>query len=68
MSEALRINKCEVASELAHDRTKIEIGCTDSSKMYIQETEHTFTYKEEVQDIFNNWYDYYLTKLEELGQ
>jgi len=68
MSEALRINKCEVASELAHSRTKIEIGCSDSAEMYAQETEHTFVYKDEVQDVFNKWYDYYLTKLEELGQ
>jgi hypothetical protein len=68
MSETLRINKIEVACELAHDRTQLELDIIDSSEMYEYETQECFIYKEHIQEHFNRWYDYYLTKLEELGQ
>ena len=49
----------ELASELAHDRTLYESGEND----IIYEGEN---YTEEIQDRFNEWYDYYLTKIESL--
>lgn len=51
----------ELASELAHDRTLYESGdiCLCEDDMYDGEN-----YTEEIQDRFNEWYDYYLTKIE----
>jgi hypothetical protein len=51
----------ELASELAHDRTLYESGdiCNNEDDMYKGEN-----YTEEIQDRFNHWYDYYLTKIE----
>jgi hypothetical protein len=53
--------KIELACELAHDRTLYESGdiCNNEDEMYEGEN-----YKEEIQDRFNDWYDYYLTKIE----
>lgn len=71
MSEALRINKIEVACELAHDRTIHELKLDpyiDVYKIYVDAHASVTNYTAWFQDHFNNWYDYYLTKLEELGQ
>lgn len=68
MSERLSINKIETACELAHDRTQLELDIIDSSEMYVQTTKDCFNYKKDIQEHFNRWYDYYLSKLEELGQ
>lgn len=53
----------ELASELAHDRTLYESGdiCNNEDDMYNGEN-----YTEEIQDRFNEWYDYYLTKIESI--
>ena len=53
----------ELASELAHDRTLYESGdiCSNEDDMYKGEN-----YTEEIQDRFNEWYDYYLTKIESI--
>lgn len=53
----------ELACELAHDRTLYESGdiCNNEDDMYEGEN-----YTEEIQDRFNQWYDYYLTKIEQI--
>ena len=53
----------ELASELAHDRTLYESGdiCNNEDEMYEGEN-----YTEEIQNRFNEWYDYYLTKIESI--
>lgn len=50
----------ELASELAHDRTLYESGYNETD-MYEGEN-----YTEEIQERFNEWYDYYLTKIESI--
>jgi hypothetical protein len=58
--------KIELACELAHDRTLYESGdiCNNEDDMYIGNDSNCMIYKEEIQDRFNDWYDYYLTKIE----
>jgi len=56
------INILEMASELAHRRTKIQLGIKDSADMYDQTSDDIY-YKENVQDVFNEWYNYYETIL-----
>lgn len=58
-------NSIELACELAHDRTLYESGdiCNNENDMYEDPTAHIQTYKDEIQDRFNHWYDYYLTKI-----
>lgn len=55
------VNIVELASELAHNRTLYESRdiCNNEDEMYEGEN-----YTEEIQDRFNHWYDYYLTKIE----
>ena len=60
------INTLEVDSELAHRRTQQELNIKDSADMYVQTTEDCFNYKEDVQDVFNKWFDYYESIIEEL--
>lgn len=36
--------------------------------MWEEDTEGCFIYKEEIQDRFNEWYDYYYTKIEEVAK
>ena len=58
----ITINALELASELAHNRTLYESGdiCNNEDEMYNGEN-----YTDEIQERFNQWYDYYLTKIEE---
>ena len=58
----ITINALELASELAHDRTFYDSGdiCNNEDEMYNGEN-----YTDEIQERFNQWYDYYLTKIEE---
>ena len=60
------INIVELASNLAHNRTLYESGdiCQNEDDMYISINEQEEVYKEEIQERFNNWYDYYLTEIE----
>jgi hypothetical protein len=60
------INVIELASELAHTRTLYESGdiCNNEDDMFENPTDTIQVYKEEVQDRFNNWYDYYLSEIE----
>ena len=55
----------ELASELAHERTLYESGdiCNNEDDMYEDINAETTVYKDEIQERFSNWYDYYLNKL-----
>lgn len=61
------INVEELASNLAHNRTLTESGdiCNNEDDMYTTEStdDDNLIYKEEIQDRFNNWYDYYYTEI-----
>ena len=62
MSELITINKIELASELAS--MKLEREWRDSIKIYVDEEEGITTYTEEAQDLFNDYYDDYLSLIE----
>lgn len=55
----------ELACTLAHDRTLYESSdiCNNENDMYEDPLAGITTYKEEVQERFDNWYDYYLSKI-----
>jgi hypothetical protein len=63
----VRVNIVELASELAHEQTKIEMfnnhSLTDeeNARLYVSATDGITTYTDEAQDIFNRLYDYYYT-------
>jgi hypothetical protein len=61
----IKINAIELASELAHSRTLYESGdiCNNEDDMFNDPIDGVQTYKEEIQDRFNDWYDYYLTEI-----
>jgi phosphoserine phosphatase len=64
----VKINKIELASELAHDMAKDEMFrnelITDEDDMFINgETEDIIIYTEEAQDIFNRWFDYFISEI-----
>jgi hypothetical protein len=71
MSDIIKINKLELASELANEATRVEMFSkgliTHEDEMYIEDESGT-TYTEEAQDIFNDYYDCYLTKIEEIAE
>lgn len=54
----------ELAIELAHRRTQTELNIKDSTDMY-QQSSDCIKYTEDVQDVFNKWYDYYETIINE---
>lgn len=56
--------RLELACELAHSRTLYESGdiCNNEDDMYDGEN-----YTEEIQDRFNDWYDYYLTQIDKIN-
>ena len=62
----IKINALELAAELAHNRTLYESGdiCNNEDDMYEEPTDCIITYKEEIQDRFNEWYGYYLGEIE----
>lgn len=49
----------ELASELAHERTKLELSIDSEELMYKDHESNELNYREEVQDEFNKWYEYY---------
>jgi hypothetical protein len=71
MSDIIKINKLELASELANEATRVEMFSkgliAHEDEMYV-ENESGTTYTEEAQDIFNDYYDCYLTKIEEIAE
>lgn len=64
----MEINEIELASNLAHDRTAFELISNEilnnKDEMYKNINAETLEYTEDVQITFNEWYDYYLTKIE----
>lgn len=64
MSDELKINVLELASNLAHNRTLYESGdiCNNEDDMYKNEPFEE-EYIEEIQDRFNKWYDHYLDEI-----
>ncbi len=62
----ISVNLLELASELAHSRTLYESGdiCNNEDDMFEDINADVLTYKEEIQDRFNEWYDYYLSEIE----
>ena len=57
----MEINEIELASELAHERMMIHWD--DPEDIYIEDGEGCVIYTDKAQDIFNEYYDYYLTTL-----
>ncbi len=59
------INALELASELAHIRTFQESGdiVSNEDDMYQGINAEVLTYTEEIQDRFNDWYDFYLGEI-----
>lgn len=59
------VNPVELASELAHNRTLYESGdiCNNEDDMYKDMNTDVLTYTEEIQDRFNEWYDYYYREI-----
>jgi len=59
------INVVELASVLAHERMKMEIGVTEDEVWLGLDDEEadTLTYIDEAQDVFNEWYDYYYDQI-----
>jgi hypothetical protein len=62
METLITINKIELASELASLKLEQEWG--DSIQIYSDEDADVLTYTEEAQDIFNDYYDKYLSLIE----
>ena len=60
--ENITINKLELASELAHK--KLVLNWSESISIYEDEEASVTVYTEEAQDIFNEYYDEYLTLIE----
>lgn len=57
--------KIELACNLAHNRTFYESGdiCDSEDDMFENIDAEVLVYKEEIQDRFNEWYDYYETEI-----
>lgn len=66
MSELITINKLELASELAN--IKLEKEWSDKIQIYLNNEEDITTYTEEAQDLFNEYYDDYLSLIESCKQ
>ena len=60
--ENITINKLELASELAN--LKLQSEWRDSIQIFEDETASVTVYTEQAQDIFNEYYDNYLTLIE----
>ena len=78
-SHLISINKIELASNLAHksvmDELIIPFQTNGSYSLYeneddlfIEDENENLIYKDDVQDVFNRWYDYYLNMIEESGE
>lgn len=61
-NELITINKIELASELAS--RKLMDNWADSIKIFKDEEADELSYSDEAQDIFNEYYDQYLTLIE----
>ena len=65
----IKINLVEVASELAHNKLKDVLFLSDEDEandiLYTYDGD-TLIYKEEYQDMFNEYYDYFYTVIDNL--
>ena len=62
----MEINEIELASELDHDATVDELSNVyDEEELYQTDNGDVLIYKDDVQDVFNRHYDYFLSKIEE---
>ena len=59
----ITINAMELASELAHDMVCARFN-DDDNLIYIEDADGTH-YTDYAQEIFNEWYDRYLHKIEQ---
>lgn len=59
------VNIVELASDLAHTRTLYESGdiCLSEDEMFLDINSDTTVYTEEIQDRFNEWYDFYYSSI-----
>jgi len=66
----MELNPLELASNLAHNRTLYESMdiCNNEDDMYVNANPDSLTYTEEIQERFNEWYDYYLTEIEKCDE
>ena len=75
----ISINTIKLASNLAHKSVMDELIIpfqTDGSysiyenedDLFIEDENENMIYKDDVQDVFNRWYDYYLNMIEESGE
>lgn len=64
ISDIIKINIVETATNLAHARMVDEIG-GNTNDVWSEEEDNLNIYTEEVQDLFNEYYDYYYSILEE---
>ena len=60
--ERVVVNKLELASELAHEVVKERSGYSEN--IYEDDTADVKVYTENAQDIFNDYYDMFLTIIE----
>jgi hypothetical protein len=63
--ENLQLQMLELASKLAHDRTFYDSGdiCISEDEMYDEGGQN---YTEEIQERYNDYYDFYLTEIEKV--
>jgi hypothetical protein len=59
----ITINAMELASELAHDMVCAKFN-DDDNLIYIEDADSTH-YTDNAQEVFNEWYDRYLHKIEQ---
>ena len=64
MSDVIMTNKIELGSELAHKMLVKEWG-DRSENIYEDDTAGVTVYTENAQDIFNDYYDMFLTIIED---
>jgi hypothetical protein len=64
MSDIVTVNKLELASELAHRMLVIEWD-DRSESIYEDDTADVTVYTENAQDIFNDYYNIFLTIIED---
>lgn len=60
----ITINALELADELAHDMVCARFN-DDDNAIYEGPTDTITVYTDKAQDVFNEWYDHYLTKIEQ---
>lgn len=70
--ELIKINKIELASELAQESAMHEMMddelIMNESDMFVGPTDGCTHYTDHAQDVFNRWYDYFLFKIEEVAR